>query len=112
MKLLNIIITQVGHPNFRGGGNTVAHEFSESLVLRGNEVTVFYVSPKRLMGQIPKTAYNIRLLPQSRMPIFNCWKVVSDCSNLWAYKAVTSWACVDGFSGVIPICIACDLLVP
>ncbi len=73
-KNLKILITQIGHPNFRGGGNTVAHNLSELFAKRGHDVTTIYLSPKNLLLNKPKATYNIMLKKTSIVPIFNCIK--------------------------------------
>jgi len=70
-KLLNIFITQMGHPNFRGGGNIIIHNLSEELAKRGHKVSVIYLAPKNLLSNIPKTGYNVILKKSSKIPLFN-----------------------------------------
>ncbi|HDH31697.1 MAG TPA: glycosyltransferase family 1 protein [Candidatus Wolfebacteria bacterium] len=72
MKKLTIYITQIGHPNFRGGGNIVAHNLSEYFSKRGHKVTTIYLTPKELLSEKPKTEYNIVLRKNSIIPIVNC----------------------------------------
>ena len=74
-KKLKIYITQVGHPDFRGGGNTVAHNLSQTFAKRGHTVTTIFLSPKNLLLKRPKTAYNMVLKKASIIPIINCLKI-------------------------------------
>lgn len=72
---MNVIITQIGHPNFRGGGNAVAHNLAEAFARQGNAVTAVFLAPRHLMREKPETAYELILLPASRVPIVNCLRV-------------------------------------
>ncbi len=75
MKDLNIFITIMGHPNFRGGGNTAAHNFAETFAKLGYNVTAIFLSPKKFLRILPKTSYRLVLLKDSRIPFFNCFRV-------------------------------------
>jgi len=75
MKDLNIFITIMGHPNFRGGGNTAAHNFAETFAKLGYNVTALFLSPKKFLRILPKTSYRLVLLKDSRIPFFNCFRV-------------------------------------
>lgn len=82
MRKLKIYITQVGHPAFRGGGNTVANNLSESFTKRGHAVTTIYLSPKHLLLNRPKTSYNLVIKKASIIPIINCFKIVAIIKKL------------------------------
>lgn len=75
MKDLNIFITIMGHPDFRGGGNTAAHNFAETFAKLGYNVTAIFLSPKKFLRILPKTSYRLILLKDSRIPFFNCFRV-------------------------------------
>ncbi len=71
---MKICLTQMGYPGFRGGGNTVVHKLSESLVRGGHNVTVVYIAPKHLASTKPETSYRSIIKKESRLPLFNVFK--------------------------------------
>lgn len=75
MKDFDIFITIMGHPDFRGGGNTAAHNFAETFVRLGFNVTAFFLSPNGFLKTTPKTSYKLVLLKDSRIPIINCLRI-------------------------------------
>lgn len=83
MRKLDIIITQIGHPNFRGGGNTVVHNVSELLSKRGHTVTVIFLFPKKLFLDKPKTTYGVIMKKDSLIPIVNCIKIANIIRKLF-----------------------------
>ena len=82
MKKLKIYITQMGHPAFRGGGNTVSNSLSESFVKRGHAVTSIYLAPKHLMSNMPRTLYGLIIEKASIIPIINCFKIAAIIKKL------------------------------
>ena len=72
---MRMIITQVGHPSFRGGGNTVAHELASALSRRGHKVTAVFVAPKSLYKRNQATSYKLVLLKQSWFLFLNALHV-------------------------------------
>ncbi len=75
MKDFDIFITIMGHPDFRGGGNTAAHNFAEIFARLGFNVTAFFLSPNEFLKTAPKTSYKLLLLKDSRIPIINCLRI-------------------------------------
>jgi len=78
---MKIILTQIGHPNFRGGGNIVAHKLCEEFSKRGHSVTGIFLSPKSLLKEKNKFSYNIIFAKVSKIPfinVFKCWKILNN----------------------------------
>jgi len=85
-KKLKIFITQIGHPSLKGGGNAVAHNFSELFSKRGHDVSTIYVSPINFLSEKPKTAYRMIFIKKASklLPIINCLKtalIIKKLSN-------------------------------
>ena len=87
MKKLKIYITQIGHPDLKGGGNAVARYLSESFAKRGHIVTTIYISPKNLLSNRPKATHKIVFIKKlPRIPIMNCLKTAATIKKLSTIK--------------------------
>jgi len=76
---MKIILTQIGHPNFRGGGNILAHKLCDEFFKKGHDVTGIFLSPEEFLNKTEGFNYNIIVIKGSKIPfinLFRCWKAL------------------------------------
>jgi glycosyltransferase involved in cell wall biosynthesis len=76
---MKIILTQMGHPNFRGGGNIVANKLCEEFSKMGHSVTGIFLAPKNLVKESVKVNYKIILGRGFMVPfvnVFQGWRIL------------------------------------
>lgn len=80
---MKIYLTQIGHPNFRGGGNIVAHKLCEEFSKKGHDVTGIFLAPKNFINERFDTNYKIKMDIGSKIPFLNVWRCYKILKNLF-----------------------------
>lgn len=80
---MRIYLTQIGHPNFRGGGNIVAHKLCEEFSKKGHDVTGVFLAPKNFINENFDANYKIKTGTGSKIPLLNVWRCYKIFKNLF-----------------------------
>ena len=81
---MRIYLTQIGHPNFRGGGNIVAHKLCEEFSKREHDVIGVFLAPKNLIGEKFEANYKIKTAIGSKISLLNVWRCYKILKSLFS----------------------------